>query len=116
MSEIARAMPRASPANTRSASGDISPGAPWPAAKADPVSPSPEARGLDARGIVHELRADALERADRLAELLPLERVAPRGFVRPLGETDGERRDADASRVEHLQRVDEPLPFQAERL
>src|SRR5438552_14497078 len=75
-----------------------------------------QARRLDARRIVDELRADALERADWLAELLPFEGVVSRGFVRPLRKADGERRNADAPRIEHLQRVDEPLPFLAEHL
>ena len=54
--------------------------------------------------------------ADRLAELLPLERVGARGLVGALRQADGERRDADAAGIEHLQRVDEPLPLGAEQL
>ena len=43
-------------------------------------------------------------------------RIAARGFVRALRQSDRERRDADAAGVEHLQRVDEALPFDSEQL
>ena len=74
-----------------------------------------QARRLDARGQVDELPLDRLERRDRLAELRALEGVAARGFVGALRQADRQRRDADAARVEHLQRVDEALVLGAEQ-
>jgi hypothetical protein len=68
-------------------------------------------RRFDSRRVVDELRANALKRADRLAELPPLEGVAARRFVRALRQADGQRGNADASGIEHLQRVDESLSF-----
>jgi len=56
------------------------------------------------------------ERANRLAELFPLKCVAARGFVRPLRQPYGERRDPDATGIEHLQRIDESLSFDAQEL
>jgi hypothetical protein len=75
-----------------------------------------QTRRVDAHRAVDQLRADALKRADRLAKLTPLEGVVPRGFVRPLRETDRQRRDADAPGVEHLQGIDEPLPLDAKEM
>src|SRR5262249_55577702 len=75
-----------------------------------------QARRLDARGVLDELRANALERADRLAELLPHERIVPRRLVGALRQADRQRRDADPSCVEDLQRVDEPLSLFAEQV
>ena len=51
-----------------------------------------------------------------LPNAVPLARVPQRGFVRALREADRQRRDADAPGVEHLQRVDEPLPFLAQEV
>ena len=45
-----------------------------------------------------------------------LGRVVARRFERALREADRQRGDADAAGVEHLQRVDEPLPFLAEQV
>ena len=45
-----------------------------------------------------------------------LERVAAGGFVGALRQADRQRRDADAAGIEHLQRLDEPLPFLANQL
>ena len=73
-------------------------------------------RRFDAGGVVDQLPANRLERADRRAELLPLEGVAARRLVGALGQADGQRGDADAAGVEHLQRLDEPLPFVADQL
>ena len=68
-----------------------------------------ESSAFDTCRRVDELGAHALKRANRLAKLSALERIAARRS--PLGEPDGERRDADATRIEHLQGIDEPLPF-----
>ena len=65
---------------------------------------------------VGQLGADRRERADRRAELLPLEGVAARRLVGALGEADGQRGDADAAGVEHLQRLDEALALLADQL
>ena len=57
-----------------------------------------------------------LELGDRLPELAPLLRVVERRFVGALRQADRQRGDPDAAAVEHLQRVDEALPFLAEQL
>src|SRR3989442_4110441 len=75
-----------------------------------------QARRLDPGCILDELRADALERPDGLAELLPHERIVARRLVRALREPDRERRNANPSRVEHLQRVDESLSLFAQQV
>ena len=73
-------------------------------------------RRFDPRRDVGQLPLDRLERRDRLAELLALLRVAQRRLVGALRQADRQRRDPDAAAVEHLQRVDEALPFLAEQL
>src|SRR5688572_8762821 len=59
-------------------------------------------RSLDASAVVDELCPDALEGADRLAELLADKRVTARGFMCALRQADGEGGDTDATCVEDL--------------
>src|SRR5207237_6633482 len=76
-----------------------------------------EATGrLDLRGHVDELLLHRLELGDRLAELLALLRVGVREVVAALGETDAHRRDGDASAVEDLQDLVDPLAARPEEV
>src|SRR5688572_29681835 len=75
-----------------------------------------QARGFDTHHVVHQLGADALKRSDRLPELFAFECIRSRGIVRALGESHGERGDADAAGIQHLERVDESLSLRAEQL
>ena len=67
-------------------------------------------------GHVGELEADALEAADRLAELLADAGVLERLLVRAFRDAERQGRDADASGVERLQEVDEALARPAEHV
>src|SRR5687768_10129571 len=73
-------------------------------------------RGLDPHRVVHQLGADALKRSDQLSELFALERIRSRGVIGTLCEPYGERGDADAAGIQHLEGVDEPLSFRAKQL
>src|SRR5687767_4432233 len=73
-------------------------------------------RSLDPAAVLHQLRADALELSNRTTELPTHERIVARSLIGALRQTNRERRDPNASGVEHLQRVDESLPFGAEQL
>src|SRR5437660_11456103 len=66
--------------------------------------------------MIHELGADALERANRLPELAPLEGVRARGVVGALREADGQRSNPDPSRIEHLEGVHETLALRTQKL
>src|SRR5690606_3909996 len=71
-------------------------------------------RGVDARGHVGELEADALELVDRAPEGLALVRVAARGLERGAGDADRLRRDPDAAAVERRHRHHEALALAAD--
>src|SRR5439155_2887495 len=62
------------------------------------------------------LPLNRLELAHGFAERVALPRVAKSRLPRPLREADREGGDPDAARVEHLHRVDKPLPLLAEAL
>src|SRR5579863_5457745 len=68
---------------------------------------SQQACGVDLGRHVGQLEPDGLEIRDRLAKLLSLFRIADARFVGALGHSDCQRRDGDATFVQHLQAVDE---------
>src|SRR5579862_6535706 len=70
--------------------------------------------GLDADRHVGQLPLNRLKARDGLAELVPLFRIAEGRLIGALREADGHGRNANPAGVEHLQRVDEPLSFDAD--
>src|SRR3954452_5090481 len=74
------------------------------------------ARRFDLGRHVDELLLHGLELRDRLAELLALLRVPVREVVGALREADAHRRDGDATAVEDLQELLEPLAARPEQV